>query len=60
VRTENDRRTDSPATLVAIVVAARRARDRELEREARRQLEERFGVRLTFARPCPEEEVAHA
>jgi hypothetical protein len=42
--------TGSPATLVAIIVAARRDGDRELERQARRQLEERFGVKLSFAR----------
>jgi hypothetical protein len=43
-------RAESPATLVAIIVAARRAGDRELEREARRRLEERFGVKLSFVR----------
>jgi len=42
-------RFESPATLVAILVAARRSGDQELEREARRKLEERFGVKLTFA-----------
>ena len=40
--------TRSLATLVSILVAARRIGDRDLERETRRQLEERFGVRLTF------------
>jgi hypothetical protein len=50
--------SESPATLVAIIVAARRAGDRELERDARRCLEERFGVRLTFARDCDRKEVA--
>lgn len=43
-------RTESPSTLVAIIVAARRAGDRELERDARRQLGERFRVRLSFSR----------
>ena len=38
------------ATLVAIIVAARRADDRELERQARRELLERHGVKLSFAR----------
>lgn len=47
---------DSPATLVAIVVAARRAGDRELEREARWKLEDRFGVRLSFARELAPDE----
>ncbi len=41
-------RTESPATLVAIIVAARRAGNRELEREMRRQLEQRFRVKLSF------------
>jgi hypothetical protein len=40
---------ESPATLVAIIVAARRAGDRELERQARRKLQDRFGVKLNFA-----------
>ena len=41
---------ESPSTLVAIAVAARRAGDRELEKDARRKLEERFGVKMNFAR----------
>ena len=41
---------ESPSTLVAILVAARRAGDRELEKDARWKLEERFGVKLSFAR----------
>lgn len=41
---------DSPAALVAIVVAARRANDRTLERSARQELEKRFNVKLTFGR----------
>jgi len=41
-------RVERPATLVAIIVAARRAGDRELERSARQQLQSRFGVKLTF------------
>ncbi|MBM4094250.1 MAG: hypothetical protein FJ276_33305 [Planctomycetes bacterium] len=39
---------DSPAMLVAIIVAARRAGDRELERDARQKLLDRHGVRLNF------------
>ncbi len=46
---EQDRDVDSPATLVAIIVAARRTGDRELERAARREMEKRFGVKLRFA-----------
>jgi hypothetical protein len=41
---------DSPAALVAIVVAARRANDRALERSARQELEKRFNVKLAFSR----------
>jgi len=51
---------ESPATLVAIIIAARRAGDRELEREAREQLKERFGVNLQFARRQSERGVPHA
>jgi len=36
-------------TLVAIAIAARKAGDRDLERYARGQLQERHGVKLTFA-----------
>jgi len=42
--------TESPTTLVAIIIAARRAGNRELEREMRRQLEQRFRVKLSFVR----------
>jgi len=42
--------TESPATLVAIIVAARRAGNLELEREMRRQLEQQFRVKLSFVR----------
>jgi hypothetical protein len=45
---------DSPSSLVAIIVAARRARDKELERAAKTELETRFGVRLSFVRPSQE------
>jgi hypothetical protein len=45
-----EKTNESPATLVAIIVAARRARDRELEHDARQKLEQRFGVRLIFSR----------
>jgi hypothetical protein len=41
--------SDSPAALVAIIIAARRANDRELERSARRELDRRFNVKLSFA-----------
>ncbi len=35
--------------LVAIIVAARRSGDRDLERRARRELHDRHGIRLSFA-----------
>lgn len=38
----------SPAELVAIVVAAHKAHDRDLERAAKRSLLERFGIRVGF------------
>jgi hypothetical protein len=44
------RPTDSPATLVAIIVAARRIKDRDLEREMRERLELNYGVKLVFTR----------
>jgi hypothetical protein len=50
---------ESPSTLVAIVVAARRAGDRELEKDARRKLEERFGVKLNFPRVLQDEKGMH-
>lgn len=40
----------SPETLVAIIVAARRAGDRELERKAKTALKNQFGVTLNFAK----------
>jgi hypothetical protein len=46
---KNKTARESAANLVAIIVAARRARDRKIERDARRKLQERFGVKLTFA-----------
>lgn len=42
--------TDSPSSLVAIVRAARLAGDRELERVARQELRNRFGMDVTFTR----------
>ena len=52
--TADTRHTDSPASLVAIIRAARMAGDRELERAARRELSERHGIDLTFRRPQTE------
>lgn len=40
---------NSPTELVAIIRAARMSGDRELERSAKRDLVERFGIKLTFA-----------
>lgn len=39
---------DDPAILVAILIAARRSGNRVLEREARRNLRDCFGVSLRF------------
>lgn len=41
---------NSPSTLVAILVAARKAGDRKLEQNARRLLEDEFGIRVYFRR----------
>ena len=38
----------SPAALVAIIRAARMVGDTELERAAKRELSERFRIKLTF------------
>ncbi|MBL6707127.1 MAG: hypothetical protein ISQ06_13530 [Planctomycetaceae bacterium] len=61
----NQQRLDvghSPASLVAILVAAHKANDRELERAARHKLEDDFGIKLRFM-ACrdaqAEEEVQH-
>jgi len=42
--------TSDPLVLVAILIAARRAGDRLLETVARRELEQRHGIRIRFAR----------
>jgi hypothetical protein len=52
--TPDTRPTDSPATLVAIVVAAHKIGDRELERMMRARLEQDHGVKLVFVRERPE------
>ncbi len=41
---------ENPAMLVAIIIAARRSGNRELEREMRRLLKEQFRVKLSFIR----------
>jgi hypothetical protein len=38
-----------PSTLVAIIIAARRSGDRDLERQTRRTLEAEHGMRVSFA-----------
>lgn len=43
-------RRDDPATLVAIALAAYRSGDRDLLREARRELLTRHGIDLSFRR----------
>jgi len=42
--------SDSPATLVAIIFAAHKVGDRELELEMRERLKERYGIKLVFSR----------
>jgi hypothetical protein len=55
----NTRRTDSPATLVAILVAAYKVGDRDLVRAMRERLETEHGVRLVFLRRRKGSEAAH-
>ena len=43
--------SESPATLVAIIIAARRSGNRDLEREIRRQLLTLYQVKLIFVQP---------
>ena len=45
----------SPQTLVAILIAARKHGNRELERDMRQKLEEQYAVKLRF---CKEGSVA--
>ncbi len=53
--------TDSPAVLVAILVAARKVGDRDLVRRMRDRLQEEHGVKLVFLRERQSEnEAAHA
>ena len=40
----------SPPSLVAIAIAARQSRDREMERSALRELRESHGINLSFCR----------
>ncbi|MFM9965079.1 MAG: hypothetical protein ACKV2Q_28085 [Planctomycetaceae bacterium] len=47
--TQNQSSDHSPAALVAIIRAARMAADKELEKAAKQELSERFGITLTFA-----------
>lgn len=50
----------SPQTLVAILIAAHRHGNRELERDMRSRLKREHGVTLRFARESARREVAHA
>jgi hypothetical protein len=56
--TPDTRPADSPATIVAIIVAAHKIGDRELERMMRARLEQDHGVKLVFVRE--RQEVSHA
>ena len=49
----SDSNRPSVDSLVAIVVAARRAGDRNLERQARRQLLDHHGLKLSFSGDRP-------
>lgn len=43
-----------PATLVAIALAAHKTGDRQLERYARSELSDKYGVRITLSRATTE------
>jgi hypothetical protein len=51
---ETIERFGAPPALLAIIRAARAAGDRDLERGARRELRERYGIELIFRQPCRE------
>jgi hypothetical protein len=53
-------RPTSILTLIAIIVAARRSGDRQLERDALRELREAHGIRLSFARGDERQEASRA
>ena len=40
-----------PESLVAVIVAARRVKNQDVEDEAKRQLEVNYGVKLSFTKP---------
>lgn len=46
----NDNRSAGPAELVAVARAAHLTEDRDLERAAKRELLDRFGIAITFRR----------
>jgi len=48
--------TSLPSTLLAILIAARKGGDRDLERQVRRSLEDEHGIRVSFARREGEKE----
>lgn len=52
----HDSHDSNAPTLVAIAIAARKARDRNLERYAKTQLRERYGVKLGFAAVAQQQE----
>jgi hypothetical protein len=60
---QNQTNARSPSALVAIIRAAKLAGDKELEKAAKQELSERFGIKLTFAndpRPTQREVSRHA
>jgi hypothetical protein len=59
-RDERRPRFGAPPALLAIVQAARRAGDRDLERAARQELAELHGIELVFRRDRKQTEGAHA
>jgi hypothetical protein len=54
-REQQQQRLGAPPALLAIIQAARRCGDRHLERMARQELAEQYGIDLVFRKACRQE-----
>jgi hypothetical protein len=54
-RERQQQRLGAPSALLAIIQAARRAGDRDLERVARQELSEQYGIEVVFRKRHPPE-----
>jgi hypothetical protein len=55
--TEHAKTLADPPALLAIIRAARRIGDKQLERAARKELAERYGIEVVFRKAGQQEEV---